>query len=175
MKLCISAGHAATGRGASGAVGILNESNENRKVVEQLIKLLRREGCVVHDCTQNTGTQSEVLTKCVAKHNSHDRDLDIQIHFNSFDGLAHGTEALVYSDKSNSTNFARRIVKRIAALGFLNRGVKERPDLKFLRATAKPAILIECCFCDSKKDAKRYSAKKMAAAIASGLLNKEIK
>jgi N-acetylmuramoyl-L-alanine amidase len=35
-----------------------------------------------------------------------------------------------------------------------------------------PSILIECCFCDSKKDMTQYDPDKMAAAIAIGLIGK---
>ena len=47
--------------------------------------------------------------------------------------------------------------------------VKERRDLYVLRHTNAPAMLVECCFVDDKDDVKRYTAKKMAKAIADGI------
>lgn len=103
-------------------------------------------------------------------------DLDISIHFNSGvadkkgNGKTTGTEVWVYSQTSSAKPTAERVVKEIAALGFHNRGVKDRKDLYVLRRTNSPAMLIECCFVDDKDDVTLYNAKKMAAAIAAGIL-----
>ena len=44
MKINVHAGHAAVGKGAIGAVGILNESKEDRSVKELVIKKLKMLG-----------------------------------------------------------------------------------------------------------------------------------
>ena len=180
-KYNIHAGHNPDGKIACGAVGIIKESTQARKVKEYLINYLRGEGHSAYDCTCDNGkSQSDVLVKIVNKCNEHDVDLDVSIHFNSGagdqkgNGKTTGTEVLIYSDKSKAKPYAERIVKKIAALGFKNRGVKFRNDLYVLKRTNSPSLLVECCFVDDKDDCNLYDAKKMAKAIAEGILNKSL-
>ena len=60
----VHAGHCPQGQGASGAVGILQESVEDRIVKNEVIRLLRAEGNTAYDCTcdENT-TQTGCLNK----------------------------------------------------------------------------------------------------------------
>lgn len=176
MKFNVHAGHNPDGKIACGAVGLIRESTEARKVKKEVIKLLRQKGHTVYDCTCQNGTsQMDVLKRIVTKCNQHKVDLDISIHFNSGvadkkgNGKTTGTEVWVYSQTSSAKPTAERVVKEIAALGFHNRGVKDRKDLYVLRRTNSPAMLVECCFVDDKDDVKLYDAKKMAAAIVDGI------
>lgn len=172
MKYNVHAGH---NFHAPGAGGQFSETAEDRKVKDKVIELLRGQGHTVYDCTDEDGaTSSANLRAIVQKCNKHLVDLDISIHFNAFNGTAHGTEVLVYSDTSSARQAAGRICKEIADLGFANRGIKYRPGLYVLRHTDSPALLIECCFCDSKQDAKLYNRDKMARAIVEGILGHEI-
>ena len=52
----VHAGHCPQGQGASGAVGILQESVEDRIVKNEVIRLLRAEGNTVYDCTCDENT-----------------------------------------------------------------------------------------------------------------------
>ena len=176
MKINVHAGHNPDGKIACGAVGLIKESTEARKVKKEVIRLLRKKGHKVYDCTCTNGTsQTDVLKRIVTKCNKHKVDLDISIHFNcgvgdkKGNGKTTGTEVYVYSEKSAAKPAAERVVEEIAALGFKNRGVKIRTDLYVLRRTNSPAMLIECCFVDDKDDVKLYDAKKMAAAIVDGI------
>lgn len=173
MKYNVSAGHNPQGMIASGAVGYLEESVENRIIKDLVIEKLRYLGHVVYDCTCDNGaSQNDVLNKIVAKCNSNDVDLDISIHLNWFYGKGNGVECITYSDglfNSVANNYARQIVNSIAELGFKNRGVKYNASLKYLRETKASAVLIECCFCDSKIDFDIYDAEKMAEAIVKGI------
>ena len=156
-----------------GASGCFSETTEDRNVKNKVIALLRAEGHTVYDCTDEDGTtQSKNLANIVALQNRHAVDLDISIHFNASNGQGHGTEVLQYSSKTQ--NYSKRIVDNIAALGFRNRGVKDGSKLYVLRKSKSRAILIECCFCDNAEDAKIYNADKMASAIVSGILNKNV-
>lgn len=182
MVINVHAGHNPDKKIACGAVGIIKESTEARKVVKYLIKYLKKYGHKVYNCTCNNGTsQSDVLSKIVAKCNKHKADLDVSIHFNSGaadqkgNGKTTGTEVLVYSEKSKAKPYATRICKEIESLGFKNRGVKIRTNLYVLRKTNAPALLVECCFVDDKDDCNLYNAKKMAKAIAQGIMNMPIK
>lgn len=181
MKINVHAGHNPDGKIACGAAKLIKESTEARKVKDEVIRILKEDGHTVYDCTCENGTsQSDVLKKIVAKCNSHNVDLDVSVHFNSGaadekgNGKTTGTEVLVYSASGKSAPYAERVLKKIARLGFKNRGVKVRTDLYVLKNTKAPAILVECCFVDDKDDVGLYSYKKMAQAIAEGILNKSL-
>lgn len=176
MKINVSAGHNPDGKVACGAVGLLKESTEARKVTNEVVRILKEQGHTVYNCTCDNGTsQGDVLKKIVAKCNQHSVDLDVSIHFNAGasaqkkNGQTTGTEVLVYNDSSKAMAAAQRVAKQISALGFKNRGVKIRNGLYFLRKTKSPAMLVECCFVDDGDDAALYDYKKMAAAIVQGI------
>lgn len=178
MKFNVHAGHNPDGKIACGACGLIKESTEARKVKKEVVKLLRAKEHTVYDCTCANGkNQTDVLKRIVKKCNKHKVDLDISIHFNAGagdkkgNGKTTGTEVYVYSAESAAYPAAVRADKAIAALGFKNRGVKERKDLYVLRRTNSPAMLIECCFVDDKDDVELYVYKKMAEAIVKGLLD----
>ena len=175
MKINIHAGHNPDGMAACGAVGLIRESTEARSVKNKVVEQLTAMGHTVHDCTCNNGTnQQDVLNRIVAACNSNYVDLDVSIHFNAAaspvpDGQTTGTEVLVYGKTSKAVPWAQKITDSIAALGYRNRGVKERPGLYVLKHTKAPALLIECCFVDDPDDVAIYNADRMAAAIVAGI------
>ena len=68
MKINIHAGHNPANKVACGAIGLLDESTENRNVVKELKYYLEKEGHTVFDCTCDNGTSvSDVINKIVAK------------------------------------------------------------------------------------------------------------
>lgn len=167
----------------SGASSYLNEVTEDRKVAAGVIKLLKAQGHTVYDCTDDVGkTQGANLANIVAKCNKHTAALDISIHFNAAkkdpgDGKTKGVEVFVYSPSSKAKAAAKRVCKKLAALGFTNRGVKVSTGLYVLKNTKAPAMLVEVCFVDDKDDANLYSKVGVDAickAIAEGILNKTI-
>ena len=84
MRINVHAGHNPDGKIACGAIGIIKESTEARKVVKELKKILRERGHTVYDCTTNIGTSKRnVLERIVKKCNAHPVDIDVSIHFNS--------------------------------------------------------------------------------------------
>ena len=176
----VHAGHCPQGKGASGAVGILQESVEDRIVKNEVIRLLRAEGNTVYDCTcdENT-TASGCLSKVVAKCNQHSVDLDISIHLNSGrndyggDGSTGGVE--VWNYDTGTQEISNRICEAIAAeLGIHNRRTKYSKSLYVLANTKSRALLIECCFVDDADDAKVWDAKRCAKAIVRGILNENM-
>lgn len=176
MRFNVHAGHNPAGKIACGAVGLLNESIENRKVKDEVIAQLHALGHTGYDCTENNGSgQSDVLKKIVAKCNAHAVDMDISIHFNSGakdkagNKKTTGVEVFVYSASSEAKAYAERVCAEISALGFKNRGVKYSTSLYVLKHTKAPAMLIECCFVDDKDDAEIYDYRKMASAIVKGI------
>lgn len=176
-SLCIGAGHAATGKGASGAVGYLSESDEARRIRNGVI--LQNGGkYAIKDCTVDNGTQSAVLTRAVKLANQFKCDVDIQIHFNACkrvgkDGRTKGVEALVYAPSSTKAmEVARQLTTEISAkMGVTNRGIKYRKDLYFLKKTSKPAVILEVCFCDDEDDYAAYINNNGRQVCIDALLN----
>ena len=173
MVINVHAGHNAN---AAGAVGLIDEQVEARRVKNLVISKLRSLAYTVNDTTDEAGlTQRENLQNIVYNSNSHPADLEVSIHFNAGandllgDGVTTGTEVLVYSLDSASLPYARQIVQDIAALGFTDRGVTERPRLYVLRNTRAPALLVECCFVDDADDVALYRPEAMADAIVDGI------
>ena len=176
MKICINPGHSASGVGV-GAIGLLNESDENRKVSNELVRLLKENSN--HQIIVADFNGSDNYIKAYKFANSNKVDLFVSIHFNSGandkggNGKSAGTETLVYSLKG-APKEATRVNANIVKLGFRDRGIKTRPDLSVLKNTSMPAMLVECCFVDDKDDVNLYNYKTMAKAIAEGILGKSI-
>jgi N-acetylmuramoyl-L-alanine amidase len=166
MKIIISSGHSKIVRGAE---GIIDEVDEARKVVDRVAEYLSSAGVgveVFHDDTSTT--QSANLERIVDFHNSEQRDLDVSIHFNCYDGTVSGCEVLYCTQQA----LADKVCDAICEVSdFKNRGAKKRTDLAFLNNTDGPAILVETCFVDSQKDVDLYrmSFDAICAAIASSI------
>jgi N-acetylmuramoyl-L-alanine amidase len=155
--ICISSGHGKYIRGASGSPvpPQLDEVDEARKVVDRVAQILGDGGVTVYKFHDNTShDQNTNLNTIVNWHNSQPaHDLDVSVHFNAYDGSAHGVECLYVSQASLAAEVSLAIA---VAGGFTNRGPKKRTDLFFLNNTAEPAILIETCFCDNTSDSNLY-------------------
>ena len=80
MKVLVSAGHTAKGKGI-GAIGYINESEENRilsKIVVEYLKLAGHE-VEYHEVNESNNHVSEQIVKA----NSKAYDLVVQVHFNA--------------------------------------------------------------------------------------------
>lgn len=168
MKIVISSGH---GKFVRGAKGLIDEVNEARRVVNDVIFELINAGVSsvgFHDDVSTT--QNENLNRIVNFHNDQSRDLDVSVHFNAYENTTKpmGTECLYVTQETLARDVARRIAN---ASSLINRGGKLRNDLFFLNNTHKPAILIEVCFVDSEKDVDLYNMhfSAICTAIASAL------
>ena len=165
MRINVHAGHNPAGKVACGAVGLINESTEARRVKDEVISKLRQLGHTVYDCTVDNGTgQADVLKKIIAKCNAHAVDLDVSIHFNSGagdkggNGKTTGVECYVYSDASKAKAFAEKISQK----------------LYVLKKSKAPALLVECCFVDDKDDVQLYSYEEIADAIVYGITGEHV-
>ena len=152
-KIALSSGH---GSHVQGAVGIINEVEEARKVVDRVARMIVEGGgsCpTFHDDTSTT--QQQNLQTITNWHNAQDRDLDVSMHFNAYQPTSKpmGTETLYVTQSSLAASMASAVA---GAGEFINRGAKKRTDLYFLNYTTKPAILIEVCFVDSEADTDSY-------------------
>lgn len=170
MKFNVHGGHNAHVTGAS---KYLNELNEDRKVKNEVIRLLKAQGHTVYDCTDDSGkSQSVNLSNIVKKCNAHAVDLDVSIHLNAGGGT--GVECWIYPNSASKTEASRICSKIASALGIKNRGVKTSSSLYVLKNTKADAVLVECCFVDSTNDRDKWNATKCAKAIVEGILNKTI-
>lgn len=167
MKFGIDIGHNLPSDG--GAVG---HQAENKLVMDLgllLIKKLKSAGYEAVGCRPaSANSVVDSLRKRVRTANYHGADVFVSLHFNAFNWSANGTE--VYAISSRGKQIAQSVVNAIAQLGFINRGVKSGSKLHVVRNTNMPAILVECCFCDSQKDMDLYDKEKMAEAIFQGLI-----
>lgn len=174
MRICVNVGHTLRGSGC-GAIGIKNESVENRKVAIEVIDMLKKYGHeVIESKVDYANSNSEYLKNCVDIANKSKAELFVSIHFNSFNKQAHGVETFIYKNNKKASEVGNRIGNSISALGYKNRGVKDGSGLYVIKHTSMTAVLVECCFIDNKEDMSKYDSKKMAKAICQGILNKPI-
>ena len=173
MKILISAGHTNKGKGI-GAIGYINESEENRILSKVIVEYLKVAGHEVdyHEVNESNNHVSEQIIKA----NSKGYDLVAQIHFNAHKTTdsAMGTETLYSSDRGKP--YAEKVNAKFSTV-FKNRGAKKRTDLSWLNKTSAPSILIETCFVDSKSDTDTYKINKdlVGRLIAEGIHGKDIK
>lgn len=173
-KVTVHGGHNPSGKTACGAVGILDESKEDRIITKMVVQYFEKKGIDAVDCTVNDGiNQSDVLKKICGKCNAQKNvDLNISIHFNSGakdfkgNGKTTGTEVWLKTKNGDRDDIAKRICHEMEKLGFTNRGVKVSNELYFLNATTAPSVLVEVCFVDDKDDATLYNARKKEVAHA---------
>lgn len=170
MKIAIDCGHTLNGAD-HGAVGIKAESVLTREVGTKVISKLKGLGHTVINCTiDNCNTLGESLAYRVNQANANNVDLFISIHFNAYNGEAHGTEAFTWG--AEKFQEATRVLNNLVGLGYSNRGIKDGSNLYVIRNTKAKAMLIECCFCDNKNDMDKYDAEKIANAIVEGITGK---
>ena len=172
MKVLICSGHTLKGVG-TGATGYINESEENRILSKIVVKYLEYAGHEVDYYEVNEAT--DYLQKQVAKANSKDYDLVVQIHFNAFKltDKSMGTETLYLSESGKV--WAEKVNDKLSTV-FKSRGVKKAEGLYWLKNSKPIAILIETCFVDSKHDTDTYKVNKehIGKLIAEAINRKEI-
>lgn len=164
----ISSGHSIN---CQGAVDIINEVTEAKKVVDRVYDIIKASGKACYKYHDTSSSSSQNLVNIVNWHNGFKDGVDVSIHFNAYTHTdkAMGTEVCYYSQPT----LAKEVSKNIAnAGGFIDRGAKQRTGLYFLKHTNKPAILIEVCFVDSVADVNLYKAnfERICQAIAKSLI-----
>ena len=178
MKIAITVGHSILKSGScTSADGVVNEYQYCKMLSDFLSKILKAACCTVDVIIcperQFTGKNQERTYK-IPRINGKKYDLVIELHLNSYNGSAKGTEVLYCSNTGKM--YAQRVVNKLGTV-FTSRGVKDRPDLYMLNSTDCPAIMIETFFCDSKNDydiATKIGYEGIAKLIAEGILNKSI-
>jgi len=177
MKIVLSSSHS---KFLTGAVDLITERDESRRVVARVAEYLRAVGVdliVIHDDVSKGKTAN--INWLVAAHNKvGKRDLDCSIHFNSIDGgttaRALGTEVWYRTQKALAIRISAAIAK---ASGLIDRGDKYG-NWTILTDTTAPAVLVEVCFVNSKADVAIYQApgkfEAICKAIAESITGKSI-
>ncbi|WP_051503148.1 N-acetylmuramoyl-L-alanine amidase [[Scytonema hofmanni] UTEX B 1581] len=172
MKYGIDCGHGCPpDTGASGDG--YQEDKLTLAVGQQVTAQLQALGHEVVNCRpKSAGSVTTSLSHRCAIANKLKVDFYVSIHFNAFNKQAHGTEVFAISNQGRA--IAQKVVDAICFLGFFDRGVKDGSHLYVLKNTNMPAILVECCFIDSKADMNLFDADKMATAIVKGLTGETV-
>ena len=155
MIIGIDKGHSTWDKSPCGAVGLLNESKENRQVGDKVIQKLRALGHTVIDCSCNSASSvNEQLAAIVNKANAQKLDLFLSLHLNA----GGGTGAEIYTtNTSGAKEEAKRLIETYCKrTEFRNRGHKFS-ELYVLRHTNAPAMLLEMCFVDTESDFKKWN------------------
>lgn len=154
--ITMSPGHFGKG---TGAVSLVDEVVEAKKVTMEVVRQLQAFGIMAHYVEDTVSkNQQQNIRYLVTAHNHTARELDVSIHFNAVaavraEGI--GTEVLYVNPVVSE--LAEQVSAAITGAGhFHNRGAKRRTDLGFLNGTAKKALLIEICFINSKTDVAHY-------------------
>lgn len=170
MIIGIDKGHSTWDKSPCGAVGLLNESKENRPVGDKVIQKLRALGHTVIDCSCNSASNvDEQLAAIVKKANAQKLDLFLSLHLNA----GGGTGAEIYTtNTSGAKEEAKRLIETYCnRTDFKNRGHKYA-EFYVLRHTVAPAMLIEMAFVDTEADYKKWNdlgAELIANAIVEGI------
>ncbi|MFR2528942.1 MAG: N-acetylmuramoyl-L-alanine amidase [Clostridium paraputrificum] len=170
MIIGIDKGHSTWDKTPCGAVGLLNESKENRPVGDKVIQKLRVLGHTVIDCSCNSANSvSSQLAAIVKKANAQKLDLFLSLHLNA----GGGTGAEVYTtNTSGAKQEAKKLIDTYCnRTGFKNRGHKYA-EFYVLRHTVAPAMLIEMAFVDTEADYNKWNdlgAELIANAIVEGI------
>ena len=179
MKICIDPGHskALDTEGDPGAVnGERMESVAALAIAKMLGEMFEEDGHqVVY--TRTGGDPSLTLQKRCEISNKSKAQVFISIHLNSADSKkASGIETLRYDNVGMTTKKIAASVQAslVEALGWKNRGVKERPNLYVLKHTKAPAILVETGFISNEAECEELfnpeTQEKIAEAIKNGVV-----
>ena len=106
MKIGLRAGHSDN---CTGTIGIVDEHEQMKLYYAKIESVLVKYGHTVIDCNSNGSTESEELSEGATKSNNNNVELFVSLHMNSYNGSAHGTEALVSSTSSGAYSYAKNL------------------------------------------------------------------
>lgn len=145
-KVFLSAGHGGKDPGAV-AYG-MKEKDINLQILLACKAELDRHGLVVI-CSRTTD-ENDPVTEEAKEANASRAEIAVSFHTNAARG--DGSETYYYPGSENGKRLAELCEKYTQTIGQNSRGVKERPNLHFLRKTTMPAVLCECAFIDNDTD-----------------------
>ena len=169
--IMLDAGHG--GRDPGAVFNGRQEKDDTLRLTLAIGEILQNNGVDV-EYTRTTDVYTSPYERAM-KANNAGVDFFISIHRNSFptNNEVSGVESLVYDLSGIKYQMAQDINDQLEAIGFVNLGVKARPNLVVLRRTRMPAVLVEVGFIDSNVDNRLFGDNfdDIAQAIASGILD----
>ena len=170
-SIMLDAGHG--GRDPGAVYKERKEKDDTLRLTLAVGEILEAHGLDVQ-YTRTTDIYESPYQKAMEANNA-GVDFFISIHRNSFptDNEVSGVESLVYDLSGIKYQMAQDINDQLEAIGFVNLGVKARPNLVVLRRTRMPAVLVEVGFINSDVDNRLFDDNfdDIAQAIASGILD----
>lgn len=157
----IDPGHGGTDSGALNKVNpSIKEKDYTLDTSLATAEYLRNSGINVVLTRQTDKTLS--LTERSSMSNALNPDLFVSVHFNSYNGIAKGTEVYYkYADRNGGTSktLATNILNSILSeFSFTNRGIKTRildsgkDYYHVIREVKAPSVIVESSFIDSEQD-----------------------
>lgn len=172
MKVYLDPGHGGSDPGAVGQGLVEKDLNLD---IGQRVGMLLQQRYQVEVITSRTADATVALDARVAAANRAEAYLFVSLHVNAGGGT--GFESYVYTGARERTRRLRdaihaAVAEYMAKLGIRDRGQKDA-DYYVLRATAMPAVLLECLFIDNAQDAARLRDVSFrngyAGAVAEGI------
>lgn len=169
-SIMLDAGHGGTDPGA--VYNGRREKDDTLRLVLAIGQILQNRGVDV-EYTRTTDIYETPFQKAIEA-NEAGVDYFVSIHRNSFeqDNIVSGVESLVYDLSGIKYRMAENINANLETVGFVNLGVKARPNLVVLKRTKMPAVLVEVGFLNSDTDNQLFDENfnDIALAIADGIL-----
>lgn len=169
-SIMLDAGHGGTDPGA--VYNGRREKDDTLRLVLAIGQILQNRGVDV-EYTRTTDIYETPFQKAMEA-NEAGVDYFVSIHRNSFeqDNIVSGVESLVYDLSGIKYRMAENINANLETVGFVNLGVKARPNLVVLKRTKMPAVLVEVGFLNSNTDNQLFDENfdDIALAISDGIL-----
>ncbi len=170
-KVAIDAGHG--GRDYGAVFRDRREKDDNLKLAQDVGEQLKQNGVdVVY--TRTSDVYRTPYERAMTANNE-GADYFVSLHRNAFPepNQASGVESFVYDNSGKKADMANAINNNLESLGFVNRGVEERPNLIVLKRTQMPAVLVQAGFLDSDADNKLFDEnyQNVVQAIVQGILD----
>ncbi len=170
-SIMLDAGHG--GRDPGAVYNGRQEKDDTLRLTLAIGEILEAHGLDVQ-YTRTTDIYESPYQKAMEANNA-GVDFFVSIHRNSFPtaNAVSGVESLVYDKSGIKLQMAENINDQLESIGFVNLGVKARPNLIVLRRTKMPAVLVEVGFINSDTDNQLFDANfdAIAQAIAAGILD----
>lgn len=169
MKIAICVGHNSRNKGAFSKYLNQTEFDYNKRVAEILKKISCNDVQIFYRKWQN-GYNKEI-SELANKVNKHNFDLALELHFNSYNTIANGAEALYFHKSKIGLELATAFSQRISFIYDIeNRGAKplkneSQNGFGFVQKLKAPALILEPFFGDNKEAEKFINVQKYAETL----------
>lgn len=170
-SIMLDAGHG--GRDPGAVFDGRQEKDDALKLTLTVGEILQNRGVDV-EYTRTTDVYETPYQKALEA-NEAGVDYFVSIHRNSSpeENQYNGVESLVYDLSGIKYEMAKNINAQLETVGFVDLGVKARPNLVVLKRTKMPAVLVEVGFINAETDNRIFDQNfdEIALAIANGILD----